>query len=294
MDILQRTRKKFPSPTTGNTDWNNKSWTPSPASRGVEDDLYRIHKGQETSLPFVVAVVDSHGHPVCGGTIVHYKLVLTAAHCCLNSDMESKKVVVTDLFVDEPLATHQIYNCIIHPGWDGRNNDIGLIKLTVPINMDAIRQDVFPPSASNISNYFFPGATVVVAGWGATEKSLLTRMINKAEMKVLDDEQCNERLHGTGAEEHEFCIFDSDRHETSSCHGDSGGPVLYPQGFRKWVVVGVMIGGFSIEDGHSFCHPALPQIAMKVVDYLDWIRAHIQLIHDEPRFFRKGDIINPT
>ncbi|MPC19142.1 Serine protease easter [Portunus trituberculatus] len=113
----------------------------------------------------------------------------------------------------------------IHPDYSPTLliNDISLIRLGKPVTFThAIRPVCLPQSDLDVSE-FLGYRDAVVAGWGSTENTLQSKILQRAPIPYQKRAACEvEYLSYLG--EGQLCF--GGRNRQDSCFGDSGGPVM--------------------------------------------------------------------
>ncbi|EDL13401.1 mCG19991, isoform CRA_a [Mus musculus] len=221
----------------------------------VEDDVSRVVGGQEATpntWPWQVSLqVLSSGRwrHNCGGSLVANNWVLTAAHCL--SNYQTYRVLLGAHSLSNPgagSAAVQVSKLVVHQRWNSQNvgngYDIALIKLASPVTLSKNIQTACLPPAGTIlpRNY---GRLLVVdyatcssaSWWGSSVKSSMV---------------C---AGGDGV--------------TSSCNGDSGGPLNCRASNGQWQVHGIVSFGSSL----GCNYPRKPSVFTRVSNYIDWINS---------------------
>ncbi|WP_168801531.1 S1 family peptidase [Glycomyces buryatensis] len=159
----------------------------------------------------------------CGGSVITEDVVLTAAHCVVETedpaelavfsgsvDLESEDVVTTevaDVHVAEDYGDPSQFA-----------NDWALLKLAEPVDVEPIGLDT---EAAEFE-------TFEVAGWGLTEDDEYPALARWVEVPFVDDETCAaEDVYGAEIDAASMvCAGDFENGGIDSCSGDSGGPLM--------------------------------------------------------------------
>ncbi|XP_021963112.1 trypsin-1 isoform X2 [Folsomia candida] len=230
-------------------------------------------------LPWTVALVRKvwYGEPTgayCGGTLINSKYILTASHCVDGMSARNIEVRVheedfsSQTEVDGGTQKLAVEKIIMHPYYDRKtiNNDIALLKLTEHVQLDNV---VVPACLPANNDYSFEGIEGTVAGWGATtEGSGVSSTINKVEVPIISNEDCNSKTKYVGKiSENMLCAGDIEQGGKDSCQGDSGGPLTIANGGRR-TLVGIVSWGYGC------ARPLSPGVYTRTGRYSQWIVAN--------------------
>ncbi|XP_047999732.1 chymotrypsin-2-like [Leguminivora glycinivorella] len=221
---------------------------------------YGIYGGHEISIeeaPYMVGVYASTVlywvfKFVCGGSIIHEKFVLTAAHCVV--DFYSVQVAVGsnqmnqgDIMAVDLRITREDYNNKAY------FNDICLLKLVKPIKFGPRMAPVqIPEVGFELDSY----TMVNVTGWGKTEtEDPVAKTLRRVSVQILPKRYCPLDT-----------IICAGSVGEGTCNGDSGGPLVYNN---------VLIGLVSYRREKRQCAGRYGTVYMKVASYSHWINSHL-------------------
>ncbi|XP_033226980.1 brain-specific serine protease 4-like [Belonocnema kinseyi] len=176
--------------------------------------------------PCIVNIL-KNGVSHCAGCILHSMIVITAAYCVRDTYPFAKFTILSGSEMRNNGTFHRIQRKLLHP-----HSDLALVLVDPPIdikNGPNRRVDIYRGAVR-------PYAYGRFSGWGCTslpvgrdpifpEQLMITRL------PIISVEECIESLktyNGYSPVTHKnICTLDiSNRRGT--CHGDGGGPLLYP------------------------------------------------------------------
>ncbi|XP_058818847.1 uncharacterized protein LOC131681811 isoform X2 [Topomyia yanbarensis] len=211
----------------------------------------------------------------CGGTLIWYNFVMTAAHCAIDSNGRQPDVVrFGDLNIyssedDEFAQQLSISEIVRHPEhrFAAHYHDIALIKLEKNVSIT----DVVAPACLWTDNEV-RFKVLEAAGWGRTGFAQeQTPVLLKVSLKPINNTECSsfyskysDRRLRKGLQDHHICAVDE---KMDTCEGDSGGPLqikLMHNGRVTPFIVGLTSFG-------TVCGSASPGVYTKVSSYHDWI-----------------------
>ncbi|XP_063698056.1 venom serine protease-like [Culicoides brevitarsis] len=238
----------------------------------------RIVNGSETErneFPSVVAMIHvPSNYTFCGGTIIHPRYILSAAHCFVShtyrNRYEVKILLGAHNYHDKSTSSYhtayQFEKIITHPNYETteQDNDILLLKLTREI---IFSRGVGPACLPwKFVNYNFYDDDVQMVGWGTTTwHGQLSQVPRKVTLKVMDTDICDKKI--VWVNEKKLCTYAEQR---DGCQSDSGGPVYYtsPADNRQYVV-GIISFGIR-------CATKSPGVNTRVTNYLAWIAMTVE------------------
>ncbi|KAI3380990.1 hypothetical protein SNEBB_010362 [Seison nebaliae] len=233
----------------------------------------RIVDGMESkqgTWPWM-ASIKRFGTQYCGGTVVHERLVITAAHCFKGRyDKSSYRVIIgtNDISSSTKRMIFRIDEVIIHENYpESRYYDIAVIKLSgrIPlVKQIKSHYDVMPICFVPIYVEFVYDSKCYIMGWGAKKygQSLQVKL-REARVKIMNDKECK-RIYPNVNMEYQFCGEPSWLKE-DSCQGDSGGPLICrKRNTKTWYFVGITSYGKKCGIGSVY---------VKVSAFIYWIES---------------------
>jgi secreted trypsin-like serine protease len=201
----------------------------------------------------------------CGGSLISFYHVLTAAHCVDIFGPEPGQLPLSDLrvVVGRTVLTgpqgqrRSVEKVTIHPRWDpiAFNNDVAVIKLSKPVLGFRPIQLVTPGSDALER----PGRPVIASGWGNTlvqpgpedgDLAYPGRM-REVTVPIVSPQECETALTFDGVEFLErasmLCAGGTAK---DACQGDSGGPLFGKSATGGFIQIGITSWGVGCAAGY--------------------------------------------
>lgn len=239
----------------------------------------RIINGAKASLgqfPWQVALLtdlnDSFNSQGCGGSIIHEKWILTAAHC-YDPAVATTYVAaaLTDLNSLNTEFTIKAKRWIVHADYDDQSldNDIALIELESPLSLSACGSACAAISLvtqANAATVMPLGASALVSGWGntVTEGEVFQPYLQWVQLSITGCTSGSALYASSDVTGNMFCAG-VPNYDKDSCQGDSGGPLAVANG-NSYLLAGV------VSWGNGCAAQGYPGVFTKVANYTQWIQ----------------------
>ncbi|XP_055844948.1 serine protease grass-like [Episyrphus balteatus] len=256
-----------------------------------KSDADRIANGENANLsefPWMALLIYTDGivrTEDCGGTLIHERYVLTAAHCIRARGKRLVSVRLgehdTQSDVDcegegdkrkcaPPTQEIDVEEAIYHKDYNPArfSDDMGLLRL---VSNAVIRTNVRPvclPITQKSRQYQL--SHMIISGWGRIENGTKATILQKATIPMKTIEYCQQIHTLVRFTQKQLCA--GAENEIDTCKGDSGGPLFYiaPYNFGvRYIQYGVVSAGSVV------CGSDNPGIYARVEAYLPWIASNL-------------------
>ncbi|XP_030383720.1 transmembrane protease serine 9 [Scaptodrosophila lebanonensis] len=238
----------------------------------------RIINGIEATAgeaPFIVSLQSTAGSHFCAGSLIDESTVLTAAHCLASY---STFLVVAGAHSRTDKTTTQIRTAsnkrqVVHELYDGGvgPNDIGLVFLDEPFNLNALARDGSAPVAAiNLpSGLFESNSDGILYGWGRDNSGALPDKLQKLDADIIGYQDCRAALPSSAKlADSNICTYTAGTTD-GACNGDSGGPLVVQNRDGSIEQVGIVSWGYT-----PCASTRYPSVFTSVGSHLPWILAN--------------------
>jgi len=243
---------------------------------------FQDRQAQLGEFPWMVAVLDQGTNYVGGGSLVHSKIVLTAAHKV--HDIKSGTSLVARIgdwdlsTTNEPIPNQNINvaRVLFHPEWDRSTlvNDVALLILQKDATLGPTVRPICMPSKFDK----FDGSNCIVTGWGKDvfgAEGRFQQIMKEVTVPAVSHSECQRMLRNTrlGSEFFLHNTFNcAGANGEDACDGDGGSPLVCPDPSNpsRYVQMGVVAWGIGCgQVGNPGVYGSIPAT-------VEWINENIR------------------
>ncbi|KAG9428228.1 trypsin [Apis mellifera carnica] len=247
----------------------------------IYDLIGRIVNGSKATLrqfPYQVSLRETHSNVhFCGGSLIHEKYVLTAAHCMFDKNVQIQPWMITivagELRLWQPTSTGQrrgVEKIHVHPNFNRETleNDITILTLKISFNLTPEVNIAPLPDHTAI-----PTTICQVAGWGYPSENdhVTSEDLMFVDLPLMSRDLCKKLLENITDFPPGMICAGYMEGQKDSCQGDSGGGMMC-----NGELTGVVSGG------NGCARPRTPGVYADVYFYINWIA---EVTNEE--FFKK-------
>ncbi|XP_047464834.1 neurotrypsin [Mugil cephalus] len=242
----------------------------------AEDEGKRRSQGEETSSlkttwPWQVSVwlqsQEEDAAPLCSGTLISPCWALTSAYCITRFGNDLSRFVVRVGASKKTLTPEEV---VVHRKFKGQGggHDLALLKLPSTkgqcLTFDPDTNAACLPAADTASGGSSPSSCVVMvtAGWTGPDSVLASWV------PLMSSWQCKKRYGDSFSSHGTLCAGsppDTSLLRGDGCQGNAGGGLVCQEEAGRWVLAGVVAGGYGCSD------PSSPALYTRVSRFRSWI-----------------------
>ncbi|XP_016914980.1 trypsin-like isoform X1 [Apis cerana] len=248
----------------------------------IYDLTGRIVNGSKASLrqfPYQVSLRETHSYVhFCGGSLIHEKYILTAAHCMFDESIQIQPWMITvvagELQLWQPTSTGQrrgVEKINVHPNFNSVTLENDITILTLKISFKLTPEVNIAPLTDHTP---IPTTICQVAGWGYPNENypVTSEDLMFVDLPLMSRDLCKELLKNITDFPPGMICAGYMEGQKDACQGDSGGGMIC-----NGELTGIVSGG------NGCARPRTPGVYTDIYFYINWIAE----ITEEDTFLKK-------
>ncbi|KAH8241318.1 hypothetical protein KR032_007846, partial [Drosophila birchii] len=257
-------------------------------------------KSQMSEFPWMAMLLYNRGQenglPLCAGSLINTRYVLTADHCLVTWQLIESGTVVTSVRLGE-WNTSSNPDCVtqlngrthcsasyleldveqrtVHMGYQigskSHQNDIALLRMRQPVRYTTeIKPICVMSSIHQLWNSFGENFSFEIAGWGSTDKQKSSSILMKSSIENRKPHLCRKRFKNWT--ESQLCAGGLEGKDT--CAGDSGSPLMAT--INVGAEAYVYLAGITSYGPTPCGFPGWPGVYTRTAAFIDWIQLNLR------------------
>uniref|UniRef100_A0A182JBC3 Phenoloxidase-activating factor 2 n=1 Tax=Anopheles atroparvus TaxID=41427 RepID=A0A182JBC3_ANOAO len=245
-------------------------------------DKTRARYGEFPWMAFVYTAQGEYELYLCGGTLIHSKVVITIAHCIENRTSSDLMVRLGEWDLEHmveiyPPQDRAVQASITHPEFysDLLLNDIAILFLDEHVDFtEVVGTACLPPQNAN-----FDHKRCLFSGWGEDESGRNSSVLKRTKLPIVPNGHCQRKLRHRLLSRHfrlhQGFLCAGGESGKDACRGDGGSPLVcpIPHSENQYYIVGLV--AFGYECGTQ----GVPGVYVNVPHYRDWIDGEIKKMY---------------
>lgn len=257
--------RQAPAPLAeGGVEQNNVGTNVSESGKQVLENSIQTTVALQTKITYLD---DSKGNSICTGVVVGNNLVLTAAHCFVNSEKSKVKsyggYVITSVNLNQlnGKSIYAIDKVALYPDWNGTFHDVALVTTTsaLPGTLKIL------PVIKSLEE-LSADKTLHLIGYGNTGDGRSDSGVMRRSESAIHSEINKQNYSGISIL-NQIRVKDIGGKPSQACSGDSGGPAFAKSSGK---LLGIVSGMHSFVQSDMTCNGGDANYTF-IQPYIEWI-----------------------